>query len=158
VPTKLTVAAAALIAVGATAVCAGSSASAAPDGDAPRPCAASFDAAVHEDNDAYNARDEARYEAILNPRMLFWFDGSVTTGREAIMANARRNFARPGWTWTYTILSETVYGCESGIAVLDTHNINPGAGTDFHYAVTMTLVREHGRWSVAIDNVHPLAS
>jgi hypothetical protein len=153
---KLTVAAATLIAAAATAVLAGSSASASPHHEGPRHCETTFDAAVHEDNDAYNARDEARYSAILNPRMLFWYDGSVTTGRDAIMANARRNFATPGWTWTYTILSETVYGCESGIAVLDTHNINPGAGTDKHYAVTMTLVREHGRWSVAIDNVHPL--
>jgi hypothetical protein len=113
---------------------------------------------VHEDNNAYNARDIERYKAILNPRMLFWYDGGVTTGRDAILANAARNFAVPGWTWTYTIQSETVYGCTSGIAVLDTHNINPGLGTDHHYAVTMTLVREHGTWSVAIDNVHPLES
>src|SRR5215813_1081716 len=84
-------------------------------------CEAGLDAAVHEDNDAYAAKDAARYEAILNPRMLFWFDGVTTYGRDAIMATARANFAIPGWTWTYRIESETVYGCHSGIAVLDAH-------------------------------------
>src|SRR5262245_28945429 len=76
-------------------------------------CAAAFDAAVHEDNNAYNARDVDRYTAILNPRMIFWFDGSTTYGRDAIIATARNSFAVPGWVWTYDIQSETVYGCDS---------------------------------------------
>jgi hypothetical protein len=123
-----------------------------------RNCAAGFDAAVHEDNDAYNARDAARYEAILNPRMLFWYDGVTTYGRDAIMATARANFAVPGWIWTYMIQSETVYGCHSGIAVVDAHVVYPARNIDRHFAVTMTLVREEGRWTVAIDNVHLLPS
>jgi SnoaL-like protein len=121
-------------------------------------CKRGFDAAVHEDNNAYNAKDADRYEAILNPRMIFWQDGAVTYGRDAIMATARQSFAVPGWTWTYEILSETVYGCDSGIAVLDTHLLRPDIGVDRHFAVSMGLVREHGRWSVAIDNVHLLPS
>ena len=122
-------------------------------------CAAGFHAAVVEDNEAFNARDAARYEAILNPRMIFWYDGVTTYGRDAIIETAKQNFAVPGWIWTYDILSETVYGCESGIAVLDTHTIYPAhERPDHHFAVTMTLVREHGKWSVAIDNVHLLPS
>jgi hypothetical protein len=121
-------------------------------------CAAEFHAAVVEDNEAYNSRDAARYEAILNPRMIFWYDGNATYGRDAIMANARSDFAVPGWVWTYTILSETVYGCSSGIAVAEAHSINAAAGTDVHFAFTMGLVREHGKWTVAIDNVHRLPS
>lgn len=124
-----------------------------------RRCAAEFRAAVVEDNEAYNARDAARYERILNPRMIFWYDGVTTYGRDAIMATARANFAVPNWIWTYEILSETVYGCESGIAVVEAHNINTATGVDREFAVTMGLVRERGRWTVAIDNVHliPLA-
>jgi SnoaL-like domain len=121
-------------------------------------CAAEFDAAVHEDNNAYNARDIDRYTAILNPRMIFWYDGNVTYGRDAIIATAAANFAVPGWVWTYEIKSETVYGCHSGIAVLDTHTRYPDTGVDHHFAVTMQLVREDGGWTVAIDNVHLLAA
>jgi hypothetical protein len=121
-------------------------------------CAAEFDAAVKEDNDAYAAKDPARYEAILNPRMIFWYNGRATYGRDAIMATARQSFATPGWIWTYTILSETVYGCESGIAVIEAHVIFPETGVDRHYSATMGLVREHGKWTVAIDNVYLFTS
>jgi hypothetical protein len=120
-------------------------------------CAAEFHAAVVEDNEAFNSRDAERYEAILNPRMIFWYDGVATYGRDAIMEQARQDFATPGWVWTYTILSETVYGCSSGIALLEAHAIFAETGIDRHYAVTMTLVRERGKWSVAIDNVHKLS-
>jgi hypothetical protein len=123
-----------------------------------RRCAAEFDAAVREDNNAYAAKDAARYEAILNPRMIFWYQGQATYGRDPIMETARANFAVPGWIWTWTILSETVYGCESGIAVLDAHVLYPETGVDRHYSATMGLVREHGKWTVAIDNVYLLTS
>ena len=61
--------------------------------DSNRHCAAEVHAAVVEDNEAYNAKDAARYEAILNPRMIFWQDGVTTYGRDAIMANARAAFS-----------------------------------------------------------------
>jgi hypothetical protein len=117
-------------------------------------CQRAFDAAVHEDNDAYNAKDAARYEAILNPRIVFWQDGTPTYGRDAVMANARVAFARPGWSWTYTIKSETVFGCSSGIAVAEAHYIRPADNIDAHFGFTQTLVREHGKWTVANDSVH----
>lgn len=133
----------------------GTALASASDDDGYSDCQAGFDAAVHEDNNAYNARDVARYTAILNPRMIFWFDGAATYGRDPIIETAKQSFAVPGWVWTYDILSETVYGCNSGIAVLDTHVVYAAhERPDKHYAVTMTLVREHGKWSVAIDNVH----
>jgi hypothetical protein len=133
-------------------------ASAAASDDGEHGCAAKFDAAVREDNDAYNARDEQRYEAILNPRMIYAYDGIVIYGRDAIMAGARAAFAVPGWVWTYTIQSETLFGCESGIAILDAHNIKPGQNYDHHFAITMTMVHEDGKWTVAMDTIHLLPS
>jgi Domain of unknown function (DUF4440) len=117
-------------------------------------CARGFHAAVVEDNEAFNARDAARYEAVLHPRMIFWQDGVTTYGRDAIMATARQSFAVPGWTWTYQIESETVHGCSSGIAVATARLADPATNLDRRYAFTMYLVREHGRWTVAADNVH----
>jgi hypothetical protein len=127
---------------------------AAADNDTPEFCAAGFHAAVVEDNDAYNAKDAARYEAILNPRMIFWQDGVTTYGRDAIMATARRAFATPNWSWLYEIESETVHGCASGIAVASAHFVRPSTNTDAHFVFTMYLVRERGQWTVAADNVH----
>jgi hypothetical protein len=122
--------------------------------DTNRHCAAGFHAAVVEDNEAYNAKDAARYEAILNPRMIFWQDGITTYGRDAIMATARQAFATPNWSWLYQIESETVHGCDSGIAVATARFVRPSTNTDAHFAFTMYLVREHGKWTVAADNVH----
>ena len=122
--------------------------------DSNRHCAAGFHAAVVEDNEAYNAKDAARYEAILNPRMIFWQDGVATYGRDAIMANALQAFATPNWSWLYEIESETVHGCDSGIAVATARFVRPSTNTDAHFAFTMYLVREHGKWTVAADNVH----
>jgi uncharacterized protein DUF4440 len=129
-------------------------ASAGTDRGANRHCAAGFHAAVVEDNEAYNAKDADRYEAILNPRMIFWQDGVTTYGRDAIMATARQAFATPNWSWLYEIESETVHGCQSGIAVATARFVRPSTNTDAHFAFTMYLVREHGKWTVAADNVH----
>ncbi len=127
---------------------------AAADHDSPARCKAGFHAAVVEDNEAYNAKDADRYEAILNPRVVFWQDGAATYGRDAVMATARQSFAVPGWTWTYEILSETVHGCHSGIAVATARLYLPERNIDRRFAFTMYLVREHGRWTVAADTVH----
>lgn len=124
----------------------------------PGHCARDFHAAVVEDNEAYNAHDGDRYEAILNPRMIFWQDGVATYGRDAIMATARANFAIPGWTWTYEIESETLHGCDSGLAVASAHFIFPERNIDRTFVFTMYLVREHGKWTVASDNVHAVTA
>jgi hypothetical protein len=121
-------------------------------------CARDFHAAVVEDNEAYNAHDGDRYEAILNPRMIFWQDGVATYGRDAIIATARTNFAIPGWTWTYQIESETLHGCDSGLAVASAHFIFPERNIDRTFVFTMYLVREHGKWTVAADNVHAVTA
>ena len=122
--------------------------------DTNEPCAAGFHAAVVEDNEAYNAKDADRYEAILNPRMIFWQDGVTTYGRDAILATSRQAFATPNWSWLYEIESETVHGCASGIAVATARFVRPSTNTDAHFAFTMYLVREHGKWTVGADNVH----
>jgi hypothetical protein len=134
------------------------SVAAASTGSTAKHCARDFHAAVVEDNEAYNAHDAARYEAILNPRMIFWQDGVTTYGRDAIMATARANFAVPGWTWTYEIESETLHGCDSGLAVASAHFVFPERNIDQKFVFTMYLVREHGKWTVAADNVHSVTA
>ena len=51
-----------------------------------------------------------------------------------------------------------MHGCDSGLAVA----IGPvRAAVDEHrraFAFTMYLVREHGKWTVAADNVHLVSS
>ena len=126
--------------------------------DGNKHCARDFHAAVVEDNEAFNAHDAARYEAILNPRMIFWQDGVTTYGRDAVLATARANFAIPGWTWTYEIESETLHGCDSGLAVAGARFLFPERGTDAKFVFTMYLVREHGKWTVAADNVHSVTA
>src|ERR1041384_3400745 len=85
-------------------------------------CAAAMHAAVAEGNGAYNSRGAERYAKVLNPEMLFFYDGNVTYGRDAIIANAKKDFAVPGWVWQTTILTETVFGdCSGGVAVVDAH-------------------------------------
>jgi len=54
------------------------------------------------------------------------------------------------------VLSRTVYGCHSGIAIADAHTRYPDL--DKHWSVTMTMVREHGKWTVAMDTVDRLPS
>lgn len=128
-----------------------------PDALLRKHCVAEFDAAVKEDNDAFEARDPERYEAILNPDIIFKGpDGSVIQGRDKVMEGAHASWAVPGWHWSATVLSRTVYGCHSGIAIVDAHTTYPDL--DKHWSVTMTMVRENGKWTVAMDTVDRLPS
>jgi hypothetical protein len=43
---------------------------------------------------------------------------------------------------------------DSGIAVATARFVRPSTNTEAHFAFTMYLVREHGKWTVAADNVH----
>ena len=127
--------------------------------DSRRRCVAEFDAAVKEDNDAYEARDPERYEAILHPDLIFKGpDGSVIQGRDEHMEAAHAGWAVPGWHWTTTVLSRTVYdGCHAGIAIVDARTTYPEQPElNKHWSVTMTMVRERGRWLVAMDTVDRL--
>lgn len=126
----------------------------APTGDGPlhRWCAQRMHDAVVEDNAAYEARDAERYEAILHPDMLFVQDGDVTEGRDAIMETARHTFSVPGWHWSTEILSETTYGCSTGVAVLLASMTTTEKTTNYH--VTMTMTQNWGKWTVAMDSVH----
>jgi Domain of unknown function (DUF4440) len=119
----------------------------------PDRCAQRMIDAVNEDNDAYNSRDIDRYEAILHPDMIYERDGAVIFGREAVLDGARAAFEIPGWTWTWEILDYRLYGaCRTGIVIIEAHTIYPDL--DKEWAVTMTMVREGGKWLVAMDTVH----
>lgn len=140
---------------GADAPAAASAQDAATDGN--QRCEQEFLAAIKEDNDAYEARDIERYEAILNPRMIFNNAGVITNGRDPVIQTARASFAVPGWHWQAEVLSYTLHGCNSGIAVVDARTTWPdNPARDAHYSVTMVMVREHGKWTVAMDTVDPV--
>ena len=127
-----------------------------PAGDTNQHCAAALHAAVVEDNTAYATKDAARYEAILNPRVISVVDGRPTYGRDAVMAAARAAFATPGWTWTSTIESETLFSCHSGAAVIEVR-VTRVDGSGLTASATMMMVREHGKWTTAMDTVHVLS-
>ena len=129
---------------------------AAPDraGDS-RPCAAALHAAVVEDNTAYATRDAARYEAALHPQVIAVANGSATYGRDAVMAAARAAFATPGWTWTSTIKSETLFTCHAGAAVIEIR-LDRADGSSVTASATMMMVRDHGRFVTAMDTVQVL--
>lgn len=118
-------------------------------------CAAAMHEAVLEDNAAFEARDAERYEAVLHPDVVVVRDNNVTYGRDAVMAGAIAFFAVPGWHWYTDVVSETMYGCKTGVAVLDVHQVD--ATNDYHARVTMTMVKYHGDWVVALDTVHVLS-
>lgn len=116
-------------------------------------CLRTMKRAVEEDNAAFEARDADRYRAILNPDLVVDRDGTVTYGRAKAMESAIAFFAVPGWHWKTTILSATVYGCSTGVAIVDAHQFGPGA-FDYHAHVAMTMTSSTGRWTVAMDYVH----
>jgi len=118
-------------------------------GDADR-CARKMHDAVVQDNVSYNARDEDRYMAVIHPDIIFHVAGTTTYGIDAHMESVRAAWANPEpWEWQWEILSETMFGCHTGIAVLDIHIVYPNRIRQF--SVTMTMVKERGRWLVAMD-------
>jgi hypothetical protein len=129
-------------------------ASASTDGN--QDCAAGLHAAVVEDNTAYATKDAARYEAALNPQVISVVDGNATYGRDAIMAAARAAFATPGWTWSSTIKSETLFTCHNGAAVIEIR-VDRVDGSGLTASATMMMVRENGKWTTAMDTVHVLS-
>ena len=132
-------------------------ATAAPAADASgtRHCAAALHAAVVEDNTAYATREAARYQAALHPQVISVGDGNATYGRDAVMAAARTAFATPGWTWSSTIKSETLFDCNSGAAVIEIR-VDRVDGSGLTASATMMLVRDRGRFRTAMDTIHVL--
>ncbi|MER6667838.1 hypothetical protein ABT256_25040 [Amycolatopsis japonica] len=119
-------------------------------------CQRSFDRAVWEDMDSFNKRDEARYRAIIHQNM-------VTVGRRGQLfigydANVdpvvNEQFKVPyeysmPWTVTHTVVED----CKMGFAILDAYYQVPSQNINRHYTISLTLVREHGKWQVIKDTV-----
>jgi hypothetical protein len=113
-------------------------------------CAQKMHEAVVQDNVSYNARDEDAYVAVIHPDIIFHVAGTTTYGIDAHMEAVRAAWANPEpWEWQWEILSETMFGCHTGIAVLDINIVYPNRIR--HFSVTMTMVKERGRWLVAMD-------
>ena len=47
-----------------------------------------------------------------------------------------------------------MFGCSTGVAVLDVHQID--AEKDIHAHVVMTMTRTNGKWLVAMDEIKVL--
>ncbi|MFI9456718.1 hypothetical protein [Amycolatopsis sp. NPDC052450] len=119
-------------------------------------CQRAFDRAVWEDMDSFNKRDEARYRAIIHQNM-------VTVGRRGQLfigydANVdpvvNEQFKVPyeysmPWTVTHTVVED----CKMGFAILDAYYKVPSQNVNRHYTISLTLVREHGKWQVIKDTV-----
>lgn len=118
-------------------------------------CLAQMRAAVLEDNAAFDARDANRYRKVLSPDLITDRDGVVTYGRQPAMDSAIAFFKVPGWRWNTTITSATVYGCSTGVAIVDAHQVD--AQWDYHAHVAMTMTKDKGKWVVAMDYVHLLS-
>ena len=116
-------------------------------------CAEAMHEAVVQDNVAYNARDEEAYLEVIHPDIIFHVAGTTTYGVDAHMASVRAAWANPEpWEWQWEILSETMFGCHTGIAVVDIHLVYPNRVRQF--SVTMTMVKDRGRWQVAMDTAY----
>ncbi|MGW4134886.1 hypothetical protein [Amycolatopsis japonica] len=119
-------------------------------------CQRAFDRAVWEDMDSFNKRDEARYRAIIHRDM-------VTVGRRGQLfigydANVdpvvNEQFKVPyeysmPWTVTHTVVED----CKMGFAILDAYYKVPSQNINRHYTISLTLVRQHGKWQVIKDTV-----
>ncbi|MEQ0560167.1 hypothetical protein ABJI51_13850 [Amycolatopsis sp. NEAU-NG30] len=124
-------------------------------------CRRAFDQAVWEDMDSYNKRDGARYSAIIHRDMVtVGRRGDIHIGHDAnVTPVIEQQFTLPyeysmPWTVTHTV----VEGCHMGFAILDAHYLVPSRGIDRHYTLSLTLVREHGRWQVIKDTVTDVVS
>jgi len=118
-------------------------------------CRRAFDHAVWEDMDSYNKRDAARYRAIIHRDMVtVGRKGNLYIGYDANVNPVLEQFKVPyefsmPWTVTHTVVED----CKMGFAILDAHYLEPSHGIDRHYTISLTLVREHGRWQVVKDTV-----
>ncbi len=119
-------------------------------------CRRTFDRAVWEDMDSYNKRDEARYRAIIHENM-------VTVGRKGNLyigydANVdpvvNEQFKLPyEWSMPWTVTHTVVENCAMGFAILDAYYKAPSQNINRHYTISLTLVRDHGKWQVIKDTV-----
>jgi len=118
-------------------------------------CRRAFDHAVWEDMDSYNKRDAGRYRAIIHRDMVtVGRRGNLYIGYDANVNPVLEQFKVPyeysmPWTVTHTVVED----CKMGFAILDAHYLEPSHGIDRHYTISLTLVRDHGRWQVVKDTV-----
>ncbi|MEU8414085.1 hypothetical protein [Amycolatopsis japonica] len=119
-------------------------------------CQRSFDRAVWEDMDSYNKRDEARYRAIIHQDMVtVGRKGQLFIGYEAnvepvvdVQFKLPYEYSMP-WTVTHTVVED----CKMGYAILDAYYKVPSQNINRHYTISLTLVRQHGKWQVIKDTV-----
>ncbi|GAA4296420.1 hypothetical protein GCM10023148_57210 [Actinokineospora soli] len=120
-----------------------------------RTCEREFHQAVWEDMDSFNKRDEARYRAIIHPDMVtVGRRGNVIIGYDANVDPVIESFKLPyEWSVPWTVTHTVIHGCSSGYAILDARHIVPSQNLNRHLTISLTLVRESGRWLVIKDTV-----
>ncbi|MBN6039183.1 hypothetical protein [Amycolatopsis sp. 195334CR] len=143
-------------AVGAVAgVASTATASAGDEQAANQACQREFDRAVWEDMDSFNKRDEARYRAIIHQDMVtVGRKGQLFIGYEANINPVLESFKLPyEWSMPWTVTHTVVNGCKSGFALLDAYYQVPSQNVNRHYTISLTLVKERGKWQVIKDTV-----
>ncbi|WP_181775010.1 DUF4440 domain-containing protein [Amycolatopsis pittospori] len=119
-------------------------------------CQRAFDRAVWEDMDSYNKRDEARYRAIIHQNMVtVGRKGNLYIGYDAnVEPVVKEQFTLPyEWSMPWTVTHTVVENCAMGFAILDAYYKVPSQNINRHYTISLTLVREHGKWQVIKDTV-----
>jgi hypothetical protein len=119
-------------------------------------CRRAFDHAVWEDMDSYNKRDAARYSAIIHRDMVtVGRKGNLYLGYDAnVTPVLEQQFKVPyEYSMPWTVVHTVIENCQMGFAILDAHYLEPSHGIDRHYTISLTLVRDHGRWQVVKDTV-----
>ncbi|MGW5052763.1 hypothetical protein [Actinokineospora sp. NPDC004072] len=141
-----------VIAAGAAVVAGAPAAGGQPDH---RTCEREFHRAVWEDMDSFNKRDESRYRAIIHRDMVtVGRTGAVHIGYDANVLPVLESFKLPyEWSMPWTVTHTVVTGCTSGFAILDARYLVPSQNVDRHLTISLTLVRERGRWQVIKDTV-----
>ncbi|QFU90877.1 hypothetical protein [Amycolatopsis sp. YIM 10] len=120
-----------------------------------RACQREFDHAVWEDMDSFNKRDEARYRAIIHRDMVtVGRKGQLFIGYDANVDPVIESFKLPyEWSMPWTVTHTVVNGCKSGFAILDAYYKVPSQNVNRHYTISLTLVKERGKWQVIKDTV-----
>jgi uncharacterized protein (TIGR02246 family) len=118
--------------------------------DADQPCAQRLEAAIHDFDAAFIARDFDGFMAwILDDAVQINSVGEVFDGKAAIAGFTRAVMANE-YTFTASPITRKLHKCESAIDVADTVFAIPSRPLTLHLIDTVGWVRVDGQWRVTL--------